>query len=232
MAPDGSHLVAKFFPGTGRSYDRVVRVTTLGLDGLWKRRLLSQVPRTARAVLDLACGTGIVTFELLRRLPGARVVGVDVTDDYLAVAREKHRRRGGRVEFLLGDAETTRVVDHGPFDAIVSSYIPKYVDPDRLLGNVTPSLVPGGVLALHDFSWPPPGVVRTVWEAYFAVLDPVARRMFPEWGRVFDASLADLIRTTRWDDAFQDALPRHGFEDVRMERLTLGFSTLVTARKR
>jgi demethylmenaquinone methyltransferase/2-methoxy-6-polyprenyl-1,4-benzoquinol methylase len=230
-ATSGAHLVQKFFPGTGHSYDRCVRVTTLGLDARWKRRLLSKIPRDATAVLDLACGTGIVTFEILRIRPGVRVLGVDITEDYLAVAREKHRRLGGDVEFLHGNAETAPVADRGPFDAVVSCYIPKYVDADRLLANVTPALKPGGVIVLHDFSYPRGIVPRAVWNGYFAVLDPVAKRVFPEWDKVFDASLAGLIRRSRWVTQFREALHRHGYEDVRVERLTFRAATVVSAKR-
>jgi len=179
MGQSGERYVAHFFPGTGRSYDRVVAWTTLGLDAHWKRRLLDLVP-PSRAILDLACGTGIVTFALLDRFSAARVVGVDVTEDYMAVARAKHRARGGDVVWLLGDAVAVPVAEWGPFDAIVSSYLPKYVDPDRLLDNVLPALRPGGVLLLHDFTRPAALLPRLVWRAWYAVLERVAPHRHPE----------------------------------------------------
>jgi demethylmenaquinone methyltransferase/2-methoxy-6-polyprenyl-1,4-benzoquinol methylase len=230
MASDGARLVEKFFPGTGSTYDDVVRATTLGLDAYWKRCMFARFPKEPRAVLDLACGTGIVTFEILRRWPKARVVGVDVTEDYLAVAREKHRRLGGDVTFLLGLAETTKV--EGPFDCVCSSYLPKYVDPDRLLENVLPALRPGGVFVVHDFSYPPLGPARAGWQAYFALLDPLMRRAKPEWANVFDHSLRDLIRTTPWVSRFRAALRRRGCALVRVEPLAFGTATVVSARKR
>lgn len=231
-ALSGPLLAKKYFPGTGSSYDRLVRVTTFGLDARWKRRLLAKLPPRPSAVLDLACGTGILTFEILRRHPEARVLGVDLTNDYLEVAREKHRRLGGSVEFRLGNAETTPVVDAGPFDAVVSCYLPKYVDADRLLANVTPALRSGGVVALHDFTYPRGVVPRAVWNAYATVVDPFARRAFPECKPMFDSTLAQFIRTTRWVREFRHALPRHGYVDVEVERLTFRSATIVSARKR
>jgi demethylmenaquinone methyltransferase/2-methoxy-6-polyprenyl-1,4-benzoquinol methylase len=228
--PSGRDLADRFFPGTGSSYDRVVRTTSLGLDSLWKRAVLSKVPRASRSFLDLACGTGIVTCEILRRFPGARVVGVDLTEDYLAVARAKLARRGVDVTFLHGNAETTRV--EGPFDAIVSCYLPKYVQADRLLANVAPELAPGGVIVLQDFTYPKTAFHQLVWELYMRLLDPLARRAFPEWGRVFDTSLAQLIRTSAWVRDFRETLPRHGFTDVKVDERTFRACTVVSARKR
>ena len=88
MAIDGRTLPEKFFPGTGRSYDRVVAWTTLGFDGRWKRRLVRRLPECS-SILELASGTGILTAMLLERFPKARVTGVDMTADYMEVARER-----------------------------------------------------------------------------------------------------------------------------------------------
>lgn len=230
MGESGEQYVAHFFPGTGRSYDRVVAWTTLGLDARWKRHLLDLVP-PSRAVLDLACGTGIVTFALLDRFPGARIVGVDITEDYLAVARAKHRAHGGNVIWLLGDAVAISVVEWGPFDTIVSSYLPKYVDPDRLLDNVLPALRPGGVLLLHDFARPTQLLPRLVWRAWYAVLERVAPRRHPEWRNVFDGSLRRLVSETDWVATFPAALEHRRYEEVRVRRLTYRSAAIVTARK-
>jgi demethylmenaquinone methyltransferase / 2-methoxy-6-polyprenyl-1,4-benzoquinol methylase len=230
MGESGERYVAHFFPATGRSYDRVVAWTTVGFDARWKRRLIDLVP-PSRAVLDLACGTGIVTFAILDRFPSARVVGVDVTEDYLAVARAKHAARGGDIVWLLGDAVATPVADRGPFDAIVSSYLPKYVDPERLLDNVLPALRPGGVVVLHDFTRPVAPIPWLVWRAWYAVLERAAPRRHPEWRNVFDGSLRRLVSETRWVATFLAAFRRRGYEEVRVCRLTFGSAAIVAARK-
>jgi ubiquinone/menaquinone biosynthesis C-methylase UbiE len=230
MGKSGERYVTRFFPDTGRSYDRVVAWTTLGFDARWKRRLLDLVP-PSRAILDLACGTGIVTFALLDRFPAARVVGVDVTEDYLAVARAKHQARGGDVVWLQGDAVTAAVGQWGPYDAIVSSYLPKYVDADRLLDNVLPALRPGGAIVLHDFTQPAAALPRLFWRAWYALLEGVAPWRHPEWRNAFDGSLRRLVAETRWVGTFQMALRRRGYTEVRVSRLTFGSAAIVTARK-
>jgi predicted TPR repeat methyltransferase len=85
-------LVERFFRGTGGSYDTVVNVATFGIDRLWKRRIVSQIPAGAGRILDLACGTGISTIAIARRFPNSRIVGVELREEYLALARHKVRR--------------------------------------------------------------------------------------------------------------------------------------------
>ncbi len=229
MGITGEHLVAKFFSGTGASYDRVVRWTTLCRDAAWKRRLLALVP-PSRRILELAAGTGILTAMLLDAHPGAHVTAVDITDDYQSVAR--HRFAGsGRVDFLLGDATDVDLAGHGPFDALVASYLAKYVDPTRLLTNVDRFLAPGATLAMHDFGRPGSWLPRLVWRGWFGVLHLVAPRLHPEWRNVFDRSLLDLISRSEWSRDFVEALRRRGYEDIRHVLLDFGTAQLVVARK-
>ena len=230
---DGRHqreaLVGRFFKGTGASYDRVVAVTTYGLDKSWKRRLLRHVPEDAASILDLACGTGILTMMLHRRCPDARIVGVDITDEYMVLAREKFEGTSADVEFVLSNAETMEL--EGSFDAVVSCYIPKYVDPNVLLERLDGHVRPGGVIAVHDFDYPRGRIPRALWTMHMAFLNHVGRRVFPMWDEVFDEDLADLIRDSRWAKRYMAALADHGYVDVERESLDSRMASIVTARR-
>lgn len=221
-------VVESFFTGNAQSYDRVVRLATLGFDWIWKKRLLATVPQSD-AILDLACGTGIVTLGLARRFPGARIVGLDFTEGYLRVAREKTARLDLEVEFVLGNAETT-VFDE-TFDCVTASYLPKYVDPHTLLTNLAPALRPGGAIVLHDFTCPEHPVARRIWLGFNRVLNAVGRRVWPEWHDVFDNNLTELIVQADWMTIWPAALRDHGYTDIRVERLTLDTGGVVSARK-
>jgi len=79
----------------------------------------SALPR----VLDVGVGSGAIALSLADEHPGARVVGLDRSEDALAVARGNAARTGleGRVELVLGDLDAVA----GPFDLVVSN--PPYV---------------------------------------------------------------------------------------------------------
>jgi len=223
-----NRIVRSFFPGTGKSYDTVVNVFTLGLDRYWKRAIFRRLGSCSR-ILDLACGTGIVTEGLANRFPNAEIVGVDITDDYLEIYRQRIRARNINAKFILGNAET--VLLEGKFDAVVSSYIPKYVDPWLLLKNVSAHLKPGGMMVLHDFTLPPNSVARGIWSMYNRLMNFTGIRLFPEWREVFDAGLTRLIRQTRWFERFPDALKDNGFGNIQKKYLSLGSAGIVWAEK-
>jgi demethylmenaquinone methyltransferase/2-methoxy-6-polyprenyl-1,4-benzoquinol methylase len=220
--------VARFFDGNGRSYDWGVLLMSLGADPYWKRRIVAKVP-PSRAILDLACGTGILTCRLARRHPGARITGVDLTEDFLRVARRKADRLGLNAEFVHANAETVPLPDSA-FDCVVSSYIPKYVDAGRFLDNVCPSLRPGGTIILHDFTYPKKRVDRILWRGYLVLSRLVWPALFPGWRTVL-AELPGLIMHTRWVEDFAAGLRARGFVGVQLESLTGDSGAILWARK-
>lgn len=225
---DREALVDRWFTGTGESYDRVVAWTTLGLDSYWKKKILARMPAQAERVLDLACGTGIVLEKLATKYPDAELVGVDLTKEYLEVAEVKLRQKGIQVELIHANAESAPL--EGLFDAVCSSYIPKYVDPDKLLSCITPHVKPGGIVVLHDFTYPKTFLYRRVWRVWMWSIHTLGTFVFPSWKKAFDDELVTVIRDTHWPRIFADAFRRHGYVDVRSRELSARSSMIVSAR--
>jgi demethylmenaquinone methyltransferase/2-methoxy-6-polyprenyl-1,4-benzoquinol methylase len=217
------------FRGTGPTYDLVVNVATFGIDRLWKRRIVRSIPPQSQRILDLACGTGISTLAIARRFPQAHIVGVELREEYLALARKKLRTLGmPNVELVLSRAEDYRSPE--PFDCIASSYLAKYADLPLLVRNCRAMLNPGGVLLMHDFILPPRRPLVTLWRLYFRALQLVGGALLPSWNEIY-YGLPRLIEETRWSSELPRALAENGFRDVRTDYLTAYGSALVSARK-
>jgi demethylmenaquinone methyltransferase / 2-methoxy-6-polyprenyl-1,4-benzoquinol methylase len=220
-------LVERFFSGTGLSYDRVVKLWTLGADLWWKHRMLAAIPAGSSRILDQASGTGILTFAIARRFPGAQVIGVELRAEYMALAERRRRSLGlENVRFVLGRAED--VVPASGFDCVTSSYLAKYADLDVLIANIRLMLRPGGVLIMHDFSYPRTALVASALEGYFGLMRRLGDRTFPEWQTVF-RELPELLRATGWVDDALGCLKRLRFRDVKRRPLALGIATMITA---
>ena len=115
-------LVPRFFEKTAHTYDKIVNLTTFGRDKYWKKEIIKKIPN-CRSVLDLACGTRILTSQIAEKLPDAKILGVDITESYLEIARKKLKPHQ-QISFLCQDAE--KLILDQKFDCITSSYIPKY----------------------------------------------------------------------------------------------------------
>jgi len=112
----------------------------------WGMRVLSSVElRGDECVLDLGCGPGRLTAELLKRLPRGRVIAVDASPSMIATARRQLDHFGARLSFLLGDL--LRLEVHSVADLAFSTAVFHYVaDHARLFRVIHRALKPGGRL--------------------------------------------------------------------------------------
>jgi Methylase involved in ubiquinone/menaquinone biosynthesis len=224
-----TEIVHRFFKGTESTYDAMVHYATFGIDGRWKRRIVELLPRHPERILDLACGTGISTLAIARQFPDCRVIGVELRAEYLDIARRKVQQLGVKnVEFVLSRAEDYRSSE--PFDAVVSSYLAKYADLARLIPLSKELLKAGGMVVMHDFSFPPKAYLVTIFRLYFKGLQQVCNVFFPSW-REIAYGLPKLIETTRWIPELTEALRGSEFQDIRLEYLTAYGAAVVTAKK-
>ncbi len=221
-------LVHRFFSGTGPTYDFIVSLCTLGFDRCWKQEILKRIPEGSNRILDQACGTGVLTFQIARKFPHARVIGVDLLEEYLTIAKEKARREHVQnVEFILGKAED--VLLRATFDCITSSYLAKYAQLERLTQNVKRMLRKGGLLIMHDFTYPSNQAFARLWEFYFQILRSVGRWKYPQWGTIYN-DLPELLRETKWAPELIESLRENAYSDIRFKSLTFGSAAIVTAK--
>lgn len=221
----GHASARKFFNSyTAPSYDFVVRVTTFGRDAAWKRQILAAEKTGAgKNVLDLACGTGILAAMAGQEGRG-KVVGLDLTLEYLQTARRKMP-----LACVQATAEVIPYRD-GAFDAVISSYLAKYVDLQALAGECWRVLAPGGVAVFHDFTCPENLAMYGLWRLYFAILRAAGASFARSWRDVF-CDLDRVICESHWTDGLVQALKERGFAGIEYRRYTLGTAGIVVARK-
>ncbi len=159
----------------------------------------------AKRILDLGCGTGVVTRALARRNEvGAEIVGVDLSEALIAAARGFARDEGlsDRIDFRVGDCHGLDDAD-GSFDAVVTHTLISHVsDPAALIAQAARVSAPGGVIAIFDgdyssmtFGAGDPelnaGVVGGILDA--TVANPVVMRELPDLLRQNGLEMADFL---------------------------------------
>ena len=104
-------------------------------------------------VLELACGTGILTSELLSMMEsGVRLVASDLNEPMLEVAQQKIRDR--RIEWRQADASALPF-DAGRFDAVVSQFgVQSFPDKVVAAAEARRVLRPGGVFLFSTWAGP------------------------------------------------------------------------------
>lgn len=221
MVPENpKNLVPRFFNETALSYDKIVNQTTFGKDKYWKNEILKKIPQS-ESILDLACGTGILTEQISKKFPNAKIIGVDITPNYLEVAKKKLSAYKN-VSFVNQDAEKLHL--NCKFDCITSSYIPKYCNPEILIKSCLEHLKPNGKIIFHDFIYPKNKFIKLLWNLYFVVLNGFGQ-LLPDWKYIFE-ELPNLIRKTKWLDDYDIVMKNFGLSTQR-QYLTCSTSAIL-----
>jgi arsenite methyltransferase len=133
--------------------------------------------RSGESVIDIGCGPGFLCDEMVEAVgENGRVLGVDISDDLLTVARERNAR--SRLTYEHGDAERLGQPE-ASFDVAVSVQTLEYLeDPDRAIAEMFRVLKPGGRALILNTDWDRVawyssdpdrmGRVRRAWEAHCA----------------------------------------------------------------
>lgn len=203
--------------------DHVTRYDELGLTHYARigEALLENTRLQDKEVLDVGCGTGILSLLCLRR-GSARVVCGDLSEYMLGQCKAKLSAAGygpERAEFLELDAESLPFRDHS-FDAVVSGMVLGLMpNQARALSEMARVLRPGGLLAVSAqgpelYQEPIEVCFRTVpsrfvvgyrlefWPRKEADLDRMLK----------DASLSEVeTRRVSWKEAFEDGGQAYDF---------------------
>ena len=179
MVPDSSS-VQSLFTELSPSYDRYNRLFSLGLDTLWRKRLVQAVAQqNPSRVLDVACGSGDVALALQKALPDAKITGLDFCAPLLAQAKSR-----GLKHAVQGDALNLSFPDHS-FSAVTLAFgLRNFSDRSRGLQEIARVLQPGGVFGLLEFS-PPPMPWRIFWNLYLHRIMPLVAQVLTRQGGSF-----------------------------------------------
>jgi demethylmenaquinone methyltransferase/2-methoxy-6-polyprenyl-1,4-benzoquinol methylase len=213
----------ELFAPIGPSYDRVGAALSLGQDPLWRRFLVSRLPRGGR-VLDVATGTGLVAAELIRR--GFEVTGVDQSAEMLDAAR---RRFGGKVELVEASADSLPFASD-TFDHLTFTYLLRYVDdPGATLAELARVVQAGGTVASLEFAVPG-GLARPLWELYVGGVLPLAGRALRQGWREVGDFLGGSIRSYWAEYPIERQLElwrAAGLQGLEVRRLSLGGGVVI-----
>jgi demethylmenaquinone methyltransferase / 2-methoxy-6-polyprenyl-1,4-benzoquinol methylase len=122
-AGDKSRYVVEMFGAIAGHYDLMNWVMTLGQDQRWRRQAAEVAQlQSGHYALDVATGTGDLAFELARDVaPTGHVIGIDVAEPMLTIARRKSAGKSLPVAFELGNALEISYPD-SHFDAVTCAF--------------------------------------------------------------------------------------------------------------
>jgi demethylmenaquinone methyltransferase / 2-methoxy-6-polyprenyl-1,4-benzoquinol methylase len=190
MPDDLNRFTRELFDGLPARYDLLAEILSMGQNGQWRSAMTSRVTGNVPAggvILDVASGTAGVALQLAERT-GARVIGVDLTEQMLRQGQRRVAAAGmrDRIALAVGRGEQLPFPD-ASVDALTFTYLLRYVeDPQATLAELARVLKPGGVMASLEFCVPTSALWHPAWLAYTRLVLPAGGLLLGgrEWFRV------------------------------------------------
>lgn len=229
-----SERVKDIFSAIAKKYERFNAVSSFGAYKLWLAGMAKQAPiEPSHDVLDIAGGTGDVTFTMAREKRPAHIQCTDLVPEMLEVARAHYDEGASAdvlVDFQVVDAQDIPY-DDASYDVITMAYgIRNMPDRPRALAEMLRVLKPGGALVCLEFSTPPNGLWRALYSFYL-------KHLIPFWGGLITGDREGFVYLARSIKAFPDQkglaqmMRAAGFVDVTWKNYTGGIAAVHVARK-
>jgi ubiquinone/menaquinone biosynthesis methyltransferase len=234
----GDHLEAaekkkyynqRVFAEIALRYDFITKALSFKRDAAWKRALASLLPpHESPFCLDLACGTGDIAFLLAGKYPHGRIVGLDITEPMLDIAR--CRNTYPNVRFVNQDMGSLEFAS-GSVDVISGGYALRNApDLGTAIGEISRVLKPHGVAAFLDFSKPRTGFLQKL-EYWILKIWTGLWGMFLHRNHEVYSYIAESL--ARFPDriALREILRNNGFSVIASRLYFLGITELLVVRK-
>lgn len=223
--------IGQLFDRIAGTYDGLNHGLSLYIDTYWRRRTVRMMAPAAH-VLDVAIGTADLTIEMLKRGKASRVTGIDLSEQMMAIGKEKvERLRDKEVEFVYGNAQQMPFADNS-FDGVTCAYgCRNFLNLDEGLREMYRVLRPGGQVTILEFSYPGNRLVRALYDIYFTRVLPLVGRIVSRDKTAY-TYLNKSVKSFCWGEAFMLHLHDAGFADEHFTPLTFGITTVYTAYKR
>lgn len=172
VIPDKSkEKIQSMFDEIAPTYDKLNHLFTLKIDTKWRKEIVKNIKRTNAAsekILDLASGTGDLTFELLALNPEA-IIAADISEKMLEIQRKKIA--SDKLKLVIADASNLPF-ENNYFDIVTIGFgIRNFEHLEKSLKEIKRVLKPGGRLIILEM-FKASGVKTRLFNLYFGKVIP------------------------------------------------------------
>lgn len=220
--------VREMFDNIAPKYDLLNHTLSMSIDRVWRRRVVGEMRRAKPGrILDVATGTGDLAIAMARRIRDVQVLGVDLSEQMLAVARRKIEARGldGRIVLDRGDAERLAVADASVDVATVAFGVRNFGDLGAGLRELARTIKPGGKVVILEFSRPRNRVFRALYEFYSYKILPRIGGLVSRDKRAYEYLPASVGEFPAPEE-FMAMMARAGFRNCRARSQSFGIAQI------
>jgi len=228
--------ICRMFDRIALRYDLLNHLLSFGQDFFWRRKAAKYLNSSVKGkleILDLATGTGDLLISLFRENHNiSKAVGLDISENMLAVCREKidSHKLTEHISLVQADAAGIPFPENS-FDVVTIAFgIRNTADTFETLKEMHRILRPGGISLILEFSLPANRILRKCYLFYL-------RRFVPLLGRVVSGDdyayryFGKTIENFYSADDFCALMKEAGFLNVQANQLTAGVVCIYRGHK-
>ena len=221
--------IGALFDRISGTYDFLNHFLSLGIDRYWRKKAITGMP-PQKEVLDVAIGTADLTLEMFRQHKVQNIVGIDLSEQMMAIGEKKLQQHGFSATFLPANAQDMPFADNR-FDAVTCAYgCRNFSNLQEGLSEMYRVLQSGGMLLILEFSYPTNPLIRWLYDLYFSCVLPCLGRCISRDKDAY-AYLNRSVKDFCYGEAFVQQLREAGFTDIQYEPITWGITTIYRATK-
>lgn len=216
------------FSSVASKYDVMNDAMSFGVHRIWKDAMMDWLaPRPGQRLLDVAGGTGDISFRFLKRAGHGHATVLDLTEPMLIEGRKRAEANAmsDSLEWVVGDAMHLPFNDN-TFDVYTISFgIRNVTRPQEALKEAFRVLRPGGRLMVLEFSQIPNELMQKVYDLYsFNIIPRMGQAIAND--RDSYQYLVESIRKFPDQDTFLGMVRQAGFENAKYRNLSMGIACL------
>lgn len=225
--------VSDMFNNISKTYDMMNHFMTLGIDIIWRKKAIRSLkPIKPQRILDVATGTGDFALESIKILNPEKIIGLDISQGMLDVAKEKINKKGlqNQFEVVLGDSENLPFEDHS-FDAVTVAFgVRNFENLEKGLAEIQRVIRPGGKAVILELSNPTAFPIKQLFHFYFHKFVPALGKLVSKDNRAYKY-LPESVAQFPAGEQFAAITTKAGFKETKVRPQTFGFCTIYEAIK-
>jgi len=224
--------VVVMFNRIARYYDFLNHFLSLSLDKTWRKKAIDQLTEDKpKVILDVATGTADLAIEALRLNPD-KIIGIDISDKMLELAKEKIDKRGlsNKIHVQKGDSENLPFAE-GSFDAVTVAFgVRNFENLAKGLSEMSRVIRKGGMVVILEFSRPRKSPFKQLFRFYFNNILPFIGKVVSRDNKAY-RYLPESVKEFPDGTDFINMLKKAGFSSPEYKPLSFGICTIYTGKK-